>query len=75
MDDKELNQEEFLRILMHAYDVGEKSKDITTKELLEDLILHIKMDIRRKRCANCGLHTFRSARSAQILQKSIFNTI
>lgn len=42
MDDKELNQEEFLKILMHAYDVGEKSHDITTKELLEDLIVYIK---------------------------------
>ncbi|MDA1476630.1 hypothetical protein [Bacillus changyiensis] len=42
MNEKELNQEEFLKILMHAYDIGETSKDITTQELLEDLIFQIK---------------------------------
>ncbi|KXZ17114.1 hypothetical protein AXI58_01595 [Bacillus nakamurai] len=37
-----LNQEEFLKILMHAHDIGEQSSEMTTKEMLENLISHIK---------------------------------
>jgi DNA repair protein RadC len=42
MNDSQLKQEELLQILLHAYDKGEKTIDITTNELLEDLISQIK---------------------------------
>ncbi|ADP34131.1 hypothetical protein C6370_08580 [Bacillus atrophaeus] len=42
MNNKKLNQEEFLKILMHAHDMGEQSTEITTKEMLENLISYIK---------------------------------
>ncbi|WP_167331423.1 hypothetical protein [Bacillus zhangzhouensis] len=42
MDNKGLNQEEFLKILMYAHDIGENSKDVTTKEMVENLIAHIR---------------------------------
>ncbi|MBP1081608.1 MULTISPECIES: hypothetical protein [Bacillus] len=42
MSEKSLNQEQLLKILMHAYTLGEESHDMTTTELLEDLILKIK---------------------------------
>jgi hypothetical protein len=42
MSEKSLNQEELLKILMHAYTLGEESHDMTATELLEDLILKIK---------------------------------
>lgn len=42
MKDNRLKQEELLQILLSAYDKGEKTYDITTNELLEDLISQIK---------------------------------
>ncbi|KXZ20605.1 hypothetical protein AXI59_14345 [Bacillus nakamurai] len=42
MKNTKLNQEEFLKILMHAHDIGEQSSEMTTKEMLENLISHIK---------------------------------
>lgn len=42
MSEKKLNQEEFLKILMHAHEIGEQSSEMTTKEMLENLISHIK---------------------------------
>lgn len=42
MKDNQLKQEELLQILLNAYDKGEKTFDITTNELLEDLISQIK---------------------------------
>ncbi|MGM0875049.1 MAG: hypothetical protein ACQEWV_09635 [Bacillota bacterium] len=42
MNDSQLKQEELLQILLRAYDKGEKTIDITTNELLEDLISQIK---------------------------------
>ncbi|MEE3678355.1 hypothetical protein V2J31_12140 [Bacillus safensis] len=42
MDNKGLNQEEFLKILMYAHDIGENSNDVTTKEMLDNLIAHIR---------------------------------
>ncbi|WP_281350706.1 hypothetical protein [Metabacillus lacus] len=36
-----MKQEQFLEILMNAYNKGERS-NVTTKELLEDLILEIR---------------------------------
>lgn len=32
MSEKKLNQEEFLKILMHAHEIGEQSSEMTTKE-------------------------------------------
>ncbi|MCD7034595.1 hypothetical protein LRR81_10115 [Metabacillus sp. GX 13764] len=42
MDAKQIKQEDFLQILMHAYKKGEHTNEITTKEMLEEIILQIK---------------------------------
>ncbi len=42
MKKTKLDQEEFLKILMHAHDIGEQSSEMTTKEMLENLISYIK---------------------------------
>ncbi|MFY4775189.1 hypothetical protein [Metabacillus sp. RGM 3146] len=42
MDTKQMKQEDFLQILMHAYTKGEYTNEITTKEMLEEIILQIK---------------------------------
>ncbi|MBO1511918.1 hypothetical protein [Metabacillus bambusae] len=42
MKDSQLKQEELLQILLRAHDKGEKTNNITTNELLEDLISQIK---------------------------------
>jgi hypothetical protein len=42
MKDNQLKQEELLQILLSAYDKGEAKADITTNELIEDLISQIR---------------------------------
>lgn len=42
MDTKQMKQEDFLQILMHAYTKGEHTNEMTTKEMLEEIILQIK---------------------------------
>ena len=42
MDNKGLNQEEFFFFFLYAHDIGENSNDVTTKEMLENLIAHIR---------------------------------
>lgn len=42
MKESQLKEEEFLQILLHAYNKGEHSNDMTTKEMLEEIILQIK---------------------------------
>ncbi|WP_099092726.1 hypothetical protein [Bacillus weihaiensis] len=42
MRETQLKQEALLEILKSAYDKGEKSEDLTTSELLEDLISQIR---------------------------------
>ncbi len=42
MKKTKLDQEEFLKILMHAHDIGEQASEMTTKEMLENLISYIK---------------------------------
>ena len=37
MSEKKLNQEEFLKILMHAHEIGEQSSEMTTKEMKEHI--------------------------------------
>ncbi|MGG4491338.1 hypothetical protein [Metabacillus idriensis] len=42
MKENSLKQEELLQILMNAYQKGEHSNEITTKELLDELILQFR---------------------------------
>ncbi len=42
MKENSLKQEELLQILMHAYQKGEHSNEITTKEMLDELILQFR---------------------------------
>ncbi len=42
MKENSIKQEELLQILMHAYQKGEHSNEITTKELLDELILQFR---------------------------------
>jgi hypothetical protein len=42
MKESQLKQEELLQILLHAHDKGETTMNITTTELLADLIAQIK---------------------------------
>ncbi|MCM3163775.1 MULTISPECIES: hypothetical protein [Metabacillus] len=42
MKDNQLKQEELLQILLSAYDKGEAKVDITTNEMIEDLISQIR---------------------------------
>ncbi|WP_156932081.1 hypothetical protein AB3Z07_24845 [Metabacillus halosaccharovorans] len=42
MKDNQLKQEELLQILLSAYDKGEARTDITTNEMIEDIISQIK---------------------------------
>jgi hypothetical protein len=42
MKDSQLNQEELLQILLRAHDKGEKTTDMTTTDMIEDLISQIK---------------------------------
>ncbi|MFC0272326.1 hypothetical protein ACFFIX_12865 [Metabacillus herbersteinensis] len=42
MKESHLKQEEFLQILLHAYNKGEHTNDMTTKEMLEEIILQIR---------------------------------
>ncbi|MBS2970801.1 MULTISPECIES: hypothetical protein [Bacillaceae] len=41
MDTKQMKQEEFLQILMHAYRTGEQ-RNVSTKEMVEEIILQMK---------------------------------
>ncbi|UPG65602.1 hypothetical protein [Metabacillus endolithicus] len=45
MKDNQLKQEELLQILLSAYDKGEAKVDITTNEMIEDLISQIRRSI------------------------------
>lgn len=42
MKDNQLKQEELLQILLSAYDKGEGRTDITTNEMIQDIISQIK---------------------------------
>lgn len=42
MKENSLKREELLQILMHAYQKGEHSNEITTKEMLDELILQFR---------------------------------
>ncbi|MBD1382631.1 hypothetical protein [Metabacillus arenae] len=42
MNQSKLVQEAFLQILKEAKTKGEQSKDVTTKEMLDDLVVQIK---------------------------------
>lgn len=42
MKDNQLKQEELLQILLSAYDKGEAKSDITTNELIEELVSQIR---------------------------------
>lgn len=42
MNESQLKQEELLQILLRAHDKGEKTTDMTTTDMIEDLISQIK---------------------------------
>ncbi|MEC2076053.1 hypothetical protein [Metabacillus fastidiosus] len=39
---KDLKEAELLQILLQAYQKGEQTNDITTEEMLEEIVLEIK---------------------------------
>ncbi|MDQ0857131.1 hypothetical protein RFW18_14025 [Metabacillus idriensis] len=42
MKENQINHEDFLKLLVNAQQKGEQSSTITTKEMVEDLILQMK---------------------------------